>query len=404
MIVRARIVLTMDGAPIENGALAITGGRVADVGDFPAVGARNGGEVVDLGEQVLLPGLINTHCHLDYTCLRGRIPRQRSFTDWIKAINDAKNALSPDDYVQSIEAGFAEAQRFGTTSIVNLTAFPDLISRIRDPLRSWWCAELIDVRPRTDSAELLRNACNAVRATHSPLASRGIAPHAPYTASEELYRGASRAARDGLLCTTHVAESFEELQMFRYASGALFEFLAGIGRDMADCGSETPFARVGRSCGNTANWLLVHVNELADDDFALIEHSDALHVVHCPRSHAYFQHTRFAYERLRDAGANVCIGTDSLASAPDLSLLAELRQFRQKRPHVSAREALEMVTVNAARAIGQAEQLGHLARGALADVVAVPYAGATADAYEAIVAHPGPVSWAMLNGNVVAAA
>src|SRR6058998_271767 len=128
MIIRARVVITMDGPPIENGAVAVSGDRIADVGKFPEISARHAGEeIVDLGERTLLPGLINAHCHLDYTCLRGEIPRQKSFTDWIGAINTAKATLTRQDYLKSINDGFVEACRFGTTSLVNLTAFPELI-------------------------------------------------------------------------------------------------------------------------------------------------------------------------------------------------------------------------------------------------------------------------------------
>ena len=79
MIVRARIVVTMDGAPIENGAVAVSGNRIVDVGRFDDIKTRNAGNTVDLGEQVLLPGLINAHCHLDYTCLRGKDPATEIF-------------------------------------------------------------------------------------------------------------------------------------------------------------------------------------------------------------------------------------------------------------------------------------------------------------------------------------
>ena len=99
MIVRARAIATMDGPPVENGAVAISGDRIVDVGKFDQIKTRNSGAVVDFGEQALLPGLINAHCHLDYTCLRGKIPRQKSFPDWIRAINEEKSKLSPDDYI-----------------------------------------------------------------------------------------------------------------------------------------------------------------------------------------------------------------------------------------------------------------------------------------------------------------
>src|SRR6184192_4055658 len=103
MIIRAKVVVTMDGAPIENGAIAISADRIVDVGKFFEVSKRRSGEeIVDLGEQALLPGLINAHCHLDYTCLRGKIPPQKSFADWIRAINAEKAKLSAEDYVRSI--------------------------------------------------------------------------------------------------------------------------------------------------------------------------------------------------------------------------------------------------------------------------------------------------------------
>src|SRR6266513_1855068 len=137
MIIHARTVVTMDEAPIENGAVAVSENRIVDVGKFDEIKARNAGEIIDLGEQALLPGLINAHCHLDYTCLRGKIAPQNTFTDWIQAINAEKAKHSPKDYLASINEGFAGAKRFGTTTVANLTAFPDLVPQISSPIRTW---------------------------------------------------------------------------------------------------------------------------------------------------------------------------------------------------------------------------------------------------------------------------
>lgn len=391
MIVRARVVVTMNGAPIENGALAIRGDRIVAAGPFPAIRAGYSDDIIDLGEQIVLPGLINAHCHLDYTSLRGAIARPASFTDWIRAINEQKQSLDARDYAASIEAGFGQALSFGTTTLVNYTAFPELIARVNNPLRAWWCAELIDVRPGTNSERVIASA-------KENLANElgGIAPHAPYTASPAIFRAAHKSA----LRTTHVAESFDELQMFLHASGALYDFLKKIGRDMADCSGVTPFARAVQLCGGAEGWVFAHVNELTSEDTRLLERIERLHVVHCPRSHHYFRHAPFQYERLRDAGVNVCLGTDSLASAPDLNLFAEMREFRRSRPHVSAQTALEMVTVNAAAALVHAN-LGRLAAGTFADAIALPFNGALSDACEAAVAHQGPVAWIMCSGAIL---
>src|SRR5437773_5116606 len=182
MILRARIVITMDGPPIDNGAVALSGNKVVDVGKFDEIKSRNAGEIVDVGEQALLPGLINAHCHLDYTCLRGKIPPQESFADWIRAINAEKANLSPKDYVAAINEGFAEAKGFGTTTIANLTAFPELVSQINAPIRTWWFAELIDVRGPDRANEIVDNAVELLKFVPN----WGLAPHAFFTASKNL--------------------------------------------------------------------------------------------------------------------------------------------------------------------------------------------------------------------------
>ena len=163
MIIRARTVVTMDGTPIENGAVAVLGNRIVDVGRADDVKTRSVGNTVDLGEQVLLPGLINAHCHLDYTGLRGKIAPQKCFAEWIRAINAEKVKLSPDDYLASINEGFAEARKFGTTAVANLTAFPELISQIQPPIRTWWFAELIDIRAPEHANELVDSAIESLR-------------------------------------------------------------------------------------------------------------------------------------------------------------------------------------------------------------------------------------------------
>jgi cytosine/adenosine deaminase-related metal-dependent hydrolase len=400
MIVRARTVVTMDGPPIGNGAVVVSGDRIADVGKFDEIKARTGGKIVDLGEQALLPGLINAHCHLDYTCLRGQIPPQQPFADWIRAINAQKSTLSAQDYLASIKEGFAEAGKFGTTTIANLTAFPDLATQIEPPIRTWWFAEMIDVRAPERAIELVDSAVESLAKTGTPDAPYGLAPHALYTASKDLYRSCDETSRrENILLTTHLAESREEMEMFRDASGPLYEFMKSIGRYMDDCGRGTPLGLFVGALGHRAlpRWIVAHLNELAAADFELLEKLDArFHVVHCPRSHEYFRHSRFAFERLRSVGFNICLGTDSLASNQSLSLFDEMRAFEKKFPGSSPEEILQMVTVNPACALRQENVLGRIRSGFRADLIAIPIAGG--NVFDGIIAFKDAVDWALLDG------
>ena len=399
MILRARTVVTMDGAPIDNGAVVISENRIVDVGKFDEIKMRNAGEIIDLGEQALLPGLINAHCHLDYTCLRGKIPPQKTFADWIRAINAEKAKLSPKDYLASINAGFAEAKRFGTTAIANLTAFPELVSQITSPIRTWWFAELIDVRAPERANEIVDLAIESLKSAHN----WGLAPHALFTASKNLYERCQEIAqRENVLLTTHLAESREEMQMFHNASGPLYEFLKSIGRPMDDCGRGTPLelflgARDGRAL---PRWIVAHLNELVESDFELLERSKRqFHVVHSPRSHDYFKHSQFPFERLHSLGFNICLGTDSLASNESLSLFAEMRAFQRSEPGISPEKIFEMVTVNSALALRQQNLLGRIRPGFHADLIAIQCSERD-NLFEHIVGFDGSIDWMMVNGKM----
>jgi cytosine/adenosine deaminase-related metal-dependent hydrolase len=153
--------------------------------------------------------------------------------------------------------------------------------------------------------------------------------------------------------------------------------------------------------------LAIHVNVLARGDAALLG-KHGVHVVHCPRSHDYFRHPPFLRQRLARAGVNLCLGTDSLATVrkirkqnPELSMFEEMRELAANDPELPAAEILRMATVNGARALGRAGQIGELSENALADMIAIPASAKTSDACEAVLAHDGPVSTSMIDGHWV---
>ncbi len=87
MIIRARTVVTMAGPVIENGAVVVEQNRIVEVGPATDIVDEFSTDVLDLGEVVLMPGLINAHCHLDYTMMRHAITPPKSFTAWVQRIN-----------------------------------------------------------------------------------------------------------------------------------------------------------------------------------------------------------------------------------------------------------------------------------------------------------------------------
>lgn len=400
MILRAKYILPLCQDPIADGAVVIHNGSITAVGSSQDVQATHSGPVRDLGEVVLLPGLINAHCHLDYTDMRGQVPWHGVFIDWLLRITDLKRQWTDEQYVASIRKGAAELARWGTTTVVNSAAQPHLIPHVEPlPMRLWWCMELIDLLEEDTAEQKLRAAI--LQITELKRGHGGLAPHAPFTASPELYRITAHAAHERkLLLTTHLIESAEEDDMFRRGCGPMFDRYSRLGRNMSDCKRVgvmqlmAEYGVLGPYC------LAVHANCLTPIDLNLLS-TTGTHVVHCPKAHQFFQRPKALLPLLRLAGINVCLGTDSLASNDTLSLFAEMQRLSMNFVDLAPSEILAMVTTNAAKALNAEDKLGKLAEGAWADLIAVPLDGPVIDPYEAAVYSEKPVVFSMVGGQEI---
>ena len=316
LILRARAVLPICRPPIENGAVVISGGNILAVGAWKNIQRQHRGDVCDLGESVLLPGLINAHCHLDYTDMAGLFPPRKSFCDWIKLITTEKAHWTYSDYADSWINGTKQLLRSGTTTVADIEAVPELLPDVWNatPLRVISLLEMTGVKSRRKPEHILRDALDVISDLRSNRNSSGLSPHAPYSTTPALLRRSAVAARkNNLLVATHIAESATEFEMFKHARGEMFDWLKRNNRDMSDCGGVSPVQLLARHQSLTSRLLAIHVNQLARGDAALLAKSGAS-VVHCPRSHDFFSHAPFPFKTLLRAGVNICLGTDSLAT------------------------------------------------------------------------------------------
>src|SRR5262245_12818152 len=134
---RARAVLPVFRPPIADGAVVIAGQHIVAVGRWRELSSQFGGPVTDLGDAVMLPGLVNAHCHLDYTQMAGLFPPRKSFCDWIKLITTEKAQWTYSDFAQSWLEGAKMLLRSGTTTVGDIEAAPELLPEVWDatPLR-----------------------------------------------------------------------------------------------------------------------------------------------------------------------------------------------------------------------------------------------------------------------------
>jgi cytosine/adenosine deaminase-related metal-dependent hydrolase len=364
------------------------------------------GPVIDLGEVAVFPGLVNAHCHLDYTAMTGLLMPPREFPDWIKGILTLKSQWTDSEFADSWLLGARQQLETGTTTVANIETRAHQLAGLRaaTPLRIFSFLEMTGIRSGREPERILAEAMEVLKSLPPNRGGVGLSPHAPYSTSPELLRVVADAARrDGWRITCHVAESEPEFDMFMYRRGSLFSWLENQ-RPNADCGLGSPVQHLHRYGLLDAPLLAVHVNCLWGDDARRLAARGAS-VVHCPRSHAYFSHPRFQREALTEAGVPICIGTDSLAStrasrdgAPVLSLIDELRTLASDDPGLSPRRMLAEVTVNPARALGLKSVLGELSTGALADLLVIPHAGSVSTVEESLIHHRGSVAATMIGG------
>lgn len=410
MILRARTILPIAAPPIEDGAVFIVGNKIRSLGAWKNLRAPANEPVVDLGEVILLPGLINAHCHLDYTDMAGQLPPPKTFTDWIASITAAKTGWGFSEYAHSWLRGAHQLLKTGTTTVADIEVMPDLLPEVWDatPLRIFSFLEMTGIKARRDPQAILLEAVGKIDSLNHPRNCAALSPHAPYSTVPELLRLTAETSRKRKwLVTTHVAESESEFEMFRHARGKMHEWLARNERDNADCGHGSPVAHLARNELLGANVLAIHVNCLARGDAALLARNKT-HVVHCPRSHEYFKHPPFQRQRLAKAGVNLCLGTDSLATVrktgreiPELDLFAEMRTLAASDKTISPAGILRMATVNGAWALGLAGKIGELSPGAFADLIAIPFTGKTPRVDETVLEHSGNVPASMIEGRWV---
>lgn len=408
MLLRSRILVPVTAPPIEDGGVWVRDGRIAASGkwaDVVLMAAED--EVVDLGEVILLPGLVNAHAHLEYTGLAGHFTGTSGFAQWIRSINSAKLRVSPDTATEQWLTGAAMLVDSGTTTVADIqtlagaqAANPKLTA-----LRVIPFIEMTGVISRRGPEELLAEAEKLLGV--GPIGG-GFSPHSTYAALPGLLElSAQRARETGRINAIHVAESTEEFEMFVHQRGPLYELIAGLGRSMKDCDGRTPLQHIARCGLLQQQTLVVHANYLTDADMSLLADSGAS-VVHCPGSHEFFGHQPFRYAELRQRGVNICLGTDSLATMngegdqpPELNMLTELRRFRSKHTNVAARDILAMATINGARALRLEHELGSLNPGVWADMIALPYKGGLKQVEEAVLSREARVEASFIGGRRV---
>ena len=370
---RARWVVPVSSPPVGDGVVAVDGDRIAYVGDAPP------GDDVNLGEVLLLPGLVNAHCHLELTVMRGFL-EDLDFRRWIVRLTGARRAvLDRDALLDSARYGLAEGVRAGITTYADTCESGVVAQAMREArVRGVMYQEVFGPDPAQCEASIaaLREKVAGLRYLETPLVRIGISPHAPYTVSDDLFRAATELAREQHLpMAIHIAESELEHEFVGAGTGAFAEGLRRRGITVAPRG-ESPIRLLDELGVLGVAPLLIHCVRVDGRDIEVIARSGSA-VAHCPISNAKLGHGIAPVDEMLNAGITMGLGSDSMASNNRMDLLEEARvALLNQRARIgswespSAIDVLEMATIGGACALGLGDQIGTLETGKQADLVA----------------------------------
>ena len=389
-VYRARYLIPAEGPVLEDGALIVAGGSIVRVGPWSRLKAHAGGgdAVRHFPDAAILPGLVNAHTHLSLSDMRGKFRPTKNFAAWIARLAARRQLRTEAGMRRAIEAGARECREAGTVAGADLTLDTSLDDHLGgDGTR--WCVFGEVLRFGEAGRERLRQAIAEVEALclAGPIRP-GLSPHAPYTLGADLFMEVRRAAdARGWPISTHLHETLDEIAFVERGEGKLHAWLSFprfLPRDWRPAGVRP--IRMLADAGFFAKPVLVaHGNYLNDDDIAVLAGSGSS-VVYCPRSHAFFQHRDHPWRRLLAKGVNVCLGTDSLASSPSLSVLDEARFLFANESKADPRLILDMATRRGARALGLEGVTGDLRPELAAAFCVVSPVGKTRDPAAAVLA------------------
>lgn len=369
VIARAEWVFPVTSPLIRDGGVVHDGARIIEVGRASELRRKHpDARPLDLGDCLLLPGLVNAHAHLELSDQVAGEPPAR-FIDWLRRIVGRTADVGEPEVAAAFGEGLRQCVRFGVTTVGDVTRFPAVTRRLAVDARLVRIVSYGEVTAMGRRRELLEERLADVSAggAASPKLTIGVSPHAPYSVEVPGYR---RIAGLGVPVATHLAESPDEAAFLADLSGPFRELWDGL--PWFDPHIPTfpggPI-RMAAAVGLLSRpSLLAHVNYCDDAELALLAASPAS-VVYCPRTHAYFGHPPHRWRAMLAAGINVAVGTDSTASSPDLNLVDDLRLLHRIAPDVPAETLWRMATLNGAVALERPEA-GSLEPGKAADFVA----------------------------------
>ncbi len=367
-ILLSQWILPVCKPPIQDGAIVLENGKISDVGEAKKILKENPKlEVEDLGPSILLPGLVNAHTHLEYSCLYEQIKPQKNFSGWLLEIIQLKKNISKNQIVLGIQKHIISLKKLGIILVGEVT-------------NTGLAAPLLEEQKLSGNIyyELVGDCSfqeylNTEKKLKEEAPSFHISPacHAPHTVPLDILKKVKAYIHQKRLYTSiHLSESMDENKWIQKLNGSFSDLI------QTKALLQNPFFGKGLSPTQylyknnflSPKVLCVHCAHPLPQDFSLLKKTGS-YIALCPRSNQYTGTGLPPIKKLLKYKILLCLGTDSLASNDDLDLWNEMRFFKKHFPFLTLPFILRMATLHGAHALGFGNEYGSIEKGKKAKLI-----------------------------------
>jgi cytosine/adenosine deaminase-related metal-dependent hydrolase len=358
-------VFPVSAPPVENGVVITD-----DEGKILAIEARERHDpaALEIHSGALIPGFVNTHCHLELSHMKGRVDTGTGLLTFIKGIVAHRNA-APEIIASAIEQAEQDMLESGIVAVGDISNVPDTFAaKAKSRLRYYTFVEAFDFLQESGSEKVMQ----ATRDVYAQLemkagSARAVVPHAPYTVSPALFQKIRAFNPDsGITVSVHNQETPPENELFQYKTGpfiAFYEKFGNLLEDFSASGKTSIFYLLEHLNPNVRNLFVHNTLTTREEIQAAQAWSDGVYWATCPNANLYIENRLPDYRLFLETGARVTIGTDSLASNWQLSVLEEMKTISRLQSYVHFETLLQWATLNGAQALGFDAALGSLEEG-----------------------------------------
>ena len=372
-----------DRPPIADGAVIVDENEILTVGQFSTAQktvSMNQAQILDLGDGAIIPGLVNAHTHLEFSDLEQPLGQPGiSFTDWIRKIVGRRNESNQESDLggqtnkksRAIKLGIEESRASGVWAIGEISTLPYQRSQyqgLRSNMTMLCFLEQLGRDETTFNQKRieLEKFLQQPSPTDNTAVHFGCSPHAPYSVAPGLLNQMCRqSVAAGRPVAMHLAETLIERELIEHQTGEFVALLQDYGVWNPDSfNNGLSIAETIEVLASAPRSLIVHGNYLSDTELDIVAgNSDRQSIVFCPRTHDFFRHSVYPLEKMLERNINVCLGTDSRASNPDLDLFKEAKHVASSFSQLDPKLIFKMATLGGAIALGINHSHGNLAVG-----------------------------------------